>query len=132
MTSGSNSSNRPATCVLVVEDNDQLRKAICEVLSENLPGIWIMEASSCEEAVEKILRETPDIVLTDIRLPGENGLVLTEMVKAEHPCIPVIIHTHYNMREYREAADALGADRFLVKGKIHLERLSQIVGEFLD
>lgn len=129
---GSNSRKLGAACILIVEDNDQLRKAICEVLAENLSGISIVEASSCEEAVENILRAVPDIILTDIRLPGENGLVLTEKVKSEYPCIPVIIHTHYNMQEYREAADALGADLFLIKGKIHLQRLSQLVGEFLD
>ena len=132
MMSGSNSRKRCTACILVVEDNDQLRKAICEVLAENFSGISIVETSSCEAAVENILRAAPDIILTDIRLPGANGLVLTEKVKSEYPCIPVIIHTHYNMQEYREAADALGADLFLIKGKTHLQRLCQLLGEFLD
>ena len=73
----------------------------------------------------------PDIILTDICLPGKNGLALAEDVKSKYPHIPVIIHTHYNTPEYREAADAIGVDLFLIKGKVQLERLSQLIGEFL-
>jgi len=130
--SGSNSHKRGVARVLVVEDNDELRGAICEVLAENLLSISVVAASSCEAALENIRRVPPDVILTDICLPGKNGLVLTEKIKSEFPCIPVIIHTHYNTQEYQEAADALGADLFLIKGKIHLKRLSQLVGEFLD
>ncbi|WP_373499853.1 response regulator [Desulfococcus sp.] len=128
---GPSAPTRGAACILVVEDNDQLRKAICEVLAETLPGIFILEAGCCEDASKFLLESLPDIILTDICLPGKNGLALAEEVKSKHPHIPVVIHTHYNMPEYREAAEAIGVDLFLVKGKVHLDRLSQLIGEFL-
>jgi len=121
-----------ASSILVVEDNDQLRKSICEVLAENFSGISIVEAASCEEAVKNLVAPAPDIVITDIRLPGDSGLVLTEKIKSRYPRLPVIIHTHYNMPEYRDAASAIGADLFLVKGRIHLHQLCRLIGSFLD
>jgi DNA-binding NarL/FixJ family response regulator len=52
----------------------------------------------------------------DIRLPGENGLVLTAKIKAIHPDITIAILTSYNLPEYRIAAEEAGAEYFLVKG----------------
>ncbi|AQV00890.2 response regulator [Desulfococcus multivorans] len=132
MMSGSTSRESGVSCILVVEDNDQLRKTLCEVLAENLSGVAVVAASSCEEAVARIFRSVPDVIITDIHLPGKSGLVLTEKVKAQYPCLPVIIHTQYTLPEYREAAEALGADLFLVKGKIQLNRLCRLIGGFLD
>lgn len=122
---------RYAASILVVEDSDALRRTLCEVLAETLPGISILEARSCEEAAALLLEVVPDLLLTDICLPGKNGLALAEEVKSRYPRLPVIIHTHYNMPEYREAAGDIGVDLFLVKGTVQLDRLSQLIGEFL-
>lgn len=131
MTLGPESQMRGAASILVVEDSDPLRRTLCEVLAETLPGVSILEARSCEEASALLLKAVPNILLTDICLPGKNGLALAQEVKSRYPRLPVIIHTHYNMPEYREAADAIGVDLFLVKGTIHLDRLSHLIGQFL-
>jgi DNA-binding NarL/FixJ family response regulator len=67
----------------------------------------------------------------DIKLPGENGLKLTEKIKATHPNITIFILTSYDIPEYREAAFQSGADRFLAKTSLNRMELEELVKSFL-
>jgi CheY-like chemotaxis protein len=80
-----------------------------------LPKIDILEATNGKEALQKIETLSPDTVFTDLRLPGENGLELTQKIKARYPNIIVVMITNYDLPEYREAAYQSGADHFLSK-----------------
>ena len=57
----------------------------------------------------------PDTIFTDLRLPGANGLELTQKIKAQYPDTIVVIITNYDLPEYREAAFQSGADHFISK-----------------
>jgi len=63
----------------------------------------------------------------DIRLPGTNGLQLTQKVKADFPDITVAILTDYDLPEYRQAAVQYGADRFYVKNSLKWDELEALV-----
>jgi len=63
----------------------------------------------------------------DIRLPGMNGLQLTQRIKKEYPRIPIAILTGYDFPEYRQAAVQYGADGFLVKESFKWEEVEAFV-----
>ncbi len=74
-----------------------------------------------------VRRDPPDLIITDLRLPGINGLQLTKKIKEEFPDIPIAILTGYDLKEYREAAIQSGADRFFVKGSSMWEEIEAII-----
>jgi YesN/AraC family two-component response regulator len=73
------------------------------------------EAADGKEALQKVDSLKPDIIFMDIKLPGENGLELTQRIKAGDPNITVIVLTSYDLLEYRQAASKYGANYFLSK-----------------
>ena len=100
---------------LLVEDSLGFRATLHALIQEHFPAIEILEAGSGEEALTVTASYRPDLVLLDIKLPGENGLSLTRKLKASHEAIKVFILTSYDLPEYREAALANGASGFLCK-----------------
>jgi len=66
----------------------------------------------------------------DIRLKEENGLELTEKIKAAHPSITILVVTGYDITEYREAASQYGADRFLFKSPLNYVELEELVNSY--
>jgi two-component system response regulator YesN len=101
---------------LIVEDNAIFRQSLKEVLHTRFPSMVVVEAEDGDEALQKIDVLVPDIIFMDIKLPGENGLHLTQKVKMKHPKMIVIILTYYDSPEHRKAADQCGANYFLPKG----------------
>ena len=101
--------------ILIVEDNPFFLKFLKETLHSRFPSIEILVASEGAGALEKIETSSPDIILMDLRLPGENGLELTKKIKAQHPDIIVVIITNYDLPEYREAAYQCKVDHFVTK-----------------
>lgn len=101
--------------ILLVEDNVYFLQFLKEILHTRLPAIDIVEATNGEEALQKMETLSPDTIFTDLRLPGENGLELTQRIKAKYPNTIVVIITNYDLPEYREAAYQSGADHFVSK-----------------
>jgi len=101
--------------ILIVEDNRFFFQFLKETLHLRLPSTDMLEATNGEEAMEKIKAFSPEAILMDLRLPGENGLELTKKIKAQYPNIIIVILTNYDLPEYREAAYQSGADHFVSK-----------------
>ncbi len=101
--------------ILVVEDNVPFRESLKDVLRAHFSGVEIVEAGNGQEACRRMTSPTPDVVLMDIGLPGENGLRLTRRIKDQYPQVTVIILTNCDQQEYREAAGMCGADRYFLK-----------------
>ncbi|HJX31736.1 MAG TPA: response regulator transcription factor [Thermodesulfobacteriota bacterium] len=104
--------------ILLVDDDSNYRKLIKETLCLSLPSLCVKEAGDGGEALQKIEACLPDIIFMDIRLPGENGLVLTQKIKKKHPDVDIAILTSYDLPEYQEAAKESGAKYFLLKSTI--------------
>lgn len=100
---------------LLVEDSMGFRATLHALLHERFPGIEIYEAATGEEALAVTAAYRPDVVLMDIKLPGENGLALTRRLKDVDGSVRVIILTSYDLPEYRDAAYSNGASDFLCK-----------------
>ena len=99
--------------LLLIDDE----KAIVRVLSISLKsdGYDVVTAYSGEEGLEVFQRESPDIVLTDIKMPGMDGLEVTERIKARCPWTPVVVITGYPCIDTAKQAVRLGAFNYLTK-----------------
>ncbi|MCR2805622.1 response regulator [Paenibacillus soyae] len=102
--------------LLLVEDQAYFRKGLRKMIDENATG-WsvIGEAENGEEALALIAEETPDLILTDIRMPGMDGIAFAERVRKEGLDSELIILTGYEDFAYAQAAVRFGALDFLLK-----------------
>ena len=113
--------------VLLVEDNRIYRETFKDNLRQHFPVVSVSEAGNADEALQKIRGTPPDLIFMDIRLPGTNGLQLTQMIKKEYPKIAIAILTGYDVLEYRQAAAQYGACGFLVKESLKWEEVEALV-----
>ena len=116
--------------VLIVEDSTLFRKLLREMLHDRFPSIEIYEARDGEETLLHAEAVRPHLIFMDIRLPGENGLQLTQKIKARYPKIIVIILTGYDLPEYREASSQY-ADYFFSKDSSTRESIFTLVESIL-
>ena len=112
--------------ILIVDNNCTVRASIKAVLSSRFPGIYIEEAETGEEALQKLELFAPDIIFMDIQLPGKSGLELAKTILNSHNLI-VIILSSYDIPEYRDAAFKCGAHYFLSKSNSTYEELVALV-----
>jgi DNA-binding NarL/FixJ family response regulator len=117
---------------MLVEDNSVFRESLRDSLRLKFPSMEISEAGNSVEALAKIASLSPNLVFMDIRLPGQNGLELTEKIKKLHPDIIIIILTSYDIPEYREAAARFKADYFFSKDSMTSEEVITLVKSILS
>jgi DNA-binding NtrC family response regulator len=86
-----NQRTRPRGRVLVVEDEAYVRASLREMLAER--GYEVVEAGSVADAVARLERMSMDVVLTDFRMPGADGLEMVRQVRANFPEVPVVVLT---------------------------------------
>lgn len=75
----------------------------------------VATAENAQEGMEVIRRECPDILFSDIRMPGMDGLTMIAALKSEHPDMQITILTGFRDFEYAREAIRLGVTRFLLK-----------------
>jgi CheY-like chemotaxis protein len=82
-------------------------------------GVYVLHfAYSGEEALQKLAGEIepqPIVILSDINMPGMDGLTLLQEVKTRHPDLPVMMVTAYGDDERRRRAGEYGASEFITK-----------------
>ena len=99
--------------VLVVDDDDFVRLSLQHLLEAH--GYRVFSAVGGKEALELLEREAIDLVLTDLRMPGMDGLELLARVKGRWPHIAVILLTGYSSLNSAIQALRHGADDYLLK-----------------
>jgi DNA-binding NarL/FixJ family response regulator len=116
---------------MLVEDSSSFRQIVKVNLQDRFPSMHIIEAADGAEAFQKIHGHPPNLILMDIRLPGENGLELTKRIKADYPEVIIVILTSYDSPEYREAAIRCKADYFFSKEAISNNGIFTLVKSIL-
>lgn len=116
--------------LLIVDDNASFRRSLKAFLSNEFPRLGVAEAENGAVAMRLIDHARPDLIFMDIKLPGENGLVLTRKIKDIYSPVIVIL-TSYDAVEYREAAAASGADYFLAKDAASGTEISRLIRSHL-
>jgi two-component system, NtrC family, response regulator AtoC len=114
--------------VLLVDDEPRVRASLKLVLE---PVYDILEAADAQEGLESFKRESPDLVLLDVILPGTDGLAVLQTMRADGPNTPVIMLT--GTKSVKTAVDAmkLGAADYLSK-PFDVEELRIVVDRTLN
>lgn len=105
--------------VLVVDDHPVVRHGVQHLL-DNDPDLEVVgEATTGPEVLKRMEAIHPDVVLLDIRLPGSDGVEITQHLRRAHPDVKVIILTAYRDDEYLLGALRAGAHGYLLKQASH-------------
>lgn len=99
--------------ILVVDDKEMMRDSVATLLGRR--GHAVVAASRAEQAVEKIGEKRPDAVVTDLQMPGMNGLELLEEIRKLDETIPVVFMTAYGTVETAVDAMRKGAFDYVTK-----------------
>jgi two-component system nitrogen regulation response regulator GlnG len=99
--------------VWVIDDDRSIRWVFEKALSRE--GIPFKTFGVAQEALAELERDAPQVLVSDIRMPGTSGLELLQSVKEKHPQLPVIIMTAYSDLESAVAAFQGGAFEYLPK-----------------
>ena len=103
-----------AVRLLIADDHEVVRTGIKSILADTNIEI-VGEATSSEEVVSMTRELNPDIVLLDIRMPGNDGLNALGRIKQDRPRMPVLVLSIYDNPTYVARAAALGANGYLIK-----------------
>ncbi|MCK4339034.1 MAG: response regulator [Candidatus Cloacimonetes bacterium] len=101
--------------ILVVEDNPINMELVVFLLETN--GYSVLKATSAKEGIEIAKKETPDLILMDIGLPGMNGLVAAKILKNDTRTkkIPIIATTSHAMKGDEEEIRNAGCEGYITK-----------------
>jgi DNA-binding NtrC family response regulator len=100
--------------ILVVDDEALVRDIIRKGLSQ-MGGFNVEVAQSGPEAIEKIEKDVFDLVLTDLKMPGMDGIELLKTIKGTRPEVMVILMTAYGSIETAVEAMRIGANDYITK-----------------
>ena len=101
--------------VVVVDDQQLLRRGLGMLLGTDDDIEMVGEAGDGHEALTVIAATAPDVVLTDARMPGLDGLGLVAACARRHPGLPVVLLTTFDDEELVRGAVESGAAGFLLK-----------------
>ncbi|MGA2499728.1 MAG: sigma-54 dependent transcriptional regulator [Tepidisphaeraceae bacterium] len=99
--------------ILIVEDEEVLRQSLAELLTDE--GFSVVQAANGKDAYAYVLKQSVDLVLSDIRMPEMDGLVLLGHLHRVIPETPVILITAYGTVESAVSAMKTGAYDYLLK-----------------
>ncbi len=114
-TSRGNGHTPHPSSVLIVDDEPAFCFAMAEILRLN--GYEVMQANSVRDALSLLETATPDLILTDIMMPGSDGLAFIRQLRSREiwAKIPTIAVSAKAMNQDRDAAREAGADGYLAK-----------------
>ncbi len=117
--------------VLIVDDEEDLTWSISRHLQRNGNFLDVKYVNSGNEAVDFLSREKVDLIVSDIRMPGLDGIGLLKEVNARWPDTKVIIMTAYGSDQLEERIESLGSS-FYIEKPFELRYLRKLVFEALE
>ncbi|MGB8644917.1 MAG: response regulator transcription factor [Anaerolineae bacterium] len=101
--------------ILLVDDHEVVRLGLKALLSRNAQFQVVAEAGNATDALDKVARYKPDVVVMDIRLPGKSGIEATREIVAKYPDTKVIMLTSYAEDDLLFDAISAGASGYVLK-----------------
>lgn len=101
------------TKLLVVDDQMGVLKMLFEAFKDE--GYQVELAGSGREAIDKVRREVPDIILMDVKMPGMNGLEVFREIRKFAETVPVVMMTAYGELEIVNEALLIGVKEYITK-----------------
>ncbi len=115
--------------VLIVDDDEAIRASLSAAVRED--GLEVSVASDAAAALGQLAAFAPDIVLTDVRMPGMDGVSLLQVLRERVPSVDVVLMTAHQDMPTVVSAMQNGAVEFLVK-PLHLDHLLEVLHRTID
>ena len=112
--------------ILIVDDEDIDREA-AERYLRPLEDLEVLLATEGNQALELVATDAPDLMLTDLRMPGMDGLELVEHMRSEHPLVPVILMTSQGNERIAVQALQAGAASYVPKRELKEELVDTVL-----
>jgi DNA-binding NarL/FixJ family response regulator len=112
--------------VLLIEDDQEIRNSFNLIVNSSQKFMVVNAYGSCEEAIENLNRDKPEIVLMDIELPGINGIQGAKVIKEKYPHIDIVMVTVYEDSELVFEALKAGASGYITKSANYMELLAAL------
>ena len=107
----------PGTNVLIVDDHPFLRMGLADALARE-PGLCVCGAvPSAEDALANMGKLRPDVVVTDLNLPGKSGLELIKDLAVLYPSLPIVVLSMHDEEIYAERCLRAGARAYVMKSE---------------
>lgn len=101
--------------ILLADDHSIVRRGLREILLEEFPDANFQEAADGQELIRKMRAEKFDVIISDVSMPGKNGLEALKVIKAESPTIPVLVLSIHPEELYAIRVLKAGASGYLTK-----------------
>lgn len=101
--------------ILLADDHSIVRRGLKEILLEEFPDANFQEASDGQELIRKMRSDKFDVIISDVSMPGKNGLEALKVIKAESPTIPVLVLSIHPEELYAILVLKAGASGYLTK-----------------
>jgi two-component system invasion response regulator UvrY len=101
--------------ILVADDHAIVRQGLKQILAGESDFVVAGEAANHAEVMQQLRRDTFDVLLLDIAMPGKNGIETLKQAKLELPKLPVLILSMYSEDQYAVRALKAGASGYLTK-----------------
>ena len=115
--------------IWIVDDDESIRWVLEKALARE--GLSTRSFSNVREVIDALQHGTPQVLVSDIRMPGESGLELLHTVKQRHPGLPVIVMTAFSDLDSAVAAFQGGAFEYLAK-PFDLDKAVELIRRALE
>ncbi|WP_276365446.1 response regulator transcription factor [Chryseolinea sp. H1M3-3] len=111
---------------LVADDHAVVRKGLAQILCDEFPAATVKEVSNSHEVMEAVKKESWDVILLDISMPGRNGIETLKQLRSEGIKTPVLMLSMHSEDQYAIRVLKAGASGFLNKETATEELLSAV------
>jgi len=116
--------------LLIIDDDSIVRQSIVTYLADS--GFEVIEAGNGQQGLDLFYSQSPDIVLTDLRMPGIDGLQVLGIIHQASPDTPVIVISGAGVVADVVEALRLGASDYLIKPIVDIEMLEHSINKSLE
>lgn len=112
---------------LIVDDEDDILQSLDTLLVSSIPNTRCLQAASAADALDILRREKVDVIISDFKMPGMDGVRFLEQAKAIAPHVPRVLLTAFpDLDVAMDAINAAGVETFLTK-PLDPKRVIQVV-----
>lgn len=112
--------------IIVADDHSYIRLGLIQILKDEFPFAEIKEIANGTDLINAVKSEDWDLIISDLEMPGKNGLEALEQIKEIKPRIPVLMLSIYDEELYAIRALKAGASGYLNKNSIPEELINVI------
>jgi DNA-binding NarL/FixJ family response regulator len=112
--------------IILADDHSFIRLGLIQILKDEYPSVEIKEVSDGETLIKEAILHDWDLVISDLDMPGRNGLEALEQIKLSKPDLPVLILSIYSEELYAVRVLKAGASGFLNKNAAPYELITAI------